>query len=501
MAIEPKAAASKAASKVGAGKVGVEIGHLPIGGVLTTTTSVNIAPPPRFATFTMDSFGISNTRSLHNDTDYVFLSAAVGANAPVFVQKSMGDVNNGNHSVGLSLEVDIPDDDTPVVFSYLIMNSGHQGDNTRQKAAQAALTTVAKEIIAHKAITVGAIAVGAILVPLVVSALAAIAGVLAVVEVGLLLFADCDGLVAAGAIPFTGADLIRRTSAGQRISNNTDHPGIDSPDGCGSNSHYTTACTITTSPATQTVLDLSGAWAVGGVAGPFISVTGNSLSIDMSALHRPTATGSVLSSTEIQVHFPDDKTYTATLQAPNVIRWSNNSTWTKVAAIQTAFDLNGQWLAGGVLGPKITVHGNAISVDMSALKRPTASGTVVNGSEISVNFPDDKTYTATLQPPGTIHWSNNSSWTKFDTAVIKHLFVLVMENRSFDHLLGYQAITGKDAHTGAPTKAEDLTGASFSNQFGTSRYAVSPTAGDTTFQSHDVQHQFLDVLTQLCGPA
>src|SRR5271154_7130987 len=220
MAIEPK------------GPAKVEIGHLPIGEVISTTTTTNITPPGRFATFTMDSFGISNTRSLHNDTDYVFLSVTVGGNAPVFVQKSMGDVN-----------------------------SGHQGDNTRQKAAQAALSTIAKEVITHKAITAGAIAVGAILVPLVVSAVAAVAGVLAVVEVGLLIFADCDGLVAAGAIPFTGADLIRRTSAGQRIANNTDHPGIDSPDGCGSNSHYTTACAITTSPATQTVLDLRGAWA------------------------------------------------------------------------------------------------------------------------------------------------------------------------------------------------------------------------------------------------
>ena len=130
----------------------------------------------------------------------------------------MGDVNNGTHSVGLSIEVDIPDDDTIVVFNYLIMNSGHGGDNTTAKAAQAALSTVAKEIIKHKAITAGAIAVGTILVPFFVSALAAIAGVLAAVEVGLLLFADCDGLVAAGALPFTCSDLIRRTSSGQKIS-------------------------------------------------------------------------------------------------------------------------------------------------------------------------------------------------------------------------------------------------------------------------------------------
>lgn len=460
--------------------------------------------PARFAIFTMENFGISNTRSRHNDTDFVYLSATVGANPPVFVKKSMGDVNNGTHSVGLSIEVDIPDDDTIVVFNYLIMNSGHGDDNTRTKAAQAALSTVAEEIIKHKAVAAGAIAVGTIVVPLFASALAAIAGVLAVVEVGLVLFADCDGLVAAGSLPFTCSDLIRRTGSGQKISENANHPGTDSPTGCGSNSRYTTACTIATAPSIQTVLDLHGAWASGGVAGPFISVTGNTISIDMSAARRPTASGRVLDSTHISVHFPDDKTYTGVLQAPNVIHWSNNSSWTKVPPIQTVIDLNGGWMSGGVLGPIITMHGNSISVDMSALKRPTAAGTVIDGSNISVTFPDDRTYSGVLQPPGTIRWSNNSTWTKFDKSVIKHLFVLVMENRSFDHMLGFQGITGKDAHTGAPTKAEDLTGpggAGFSNQFGTLRYAVMPTAGDTTFHAHDVQHQFLDVLTQLCGQA
>src|SRR6185437_2396378 len=472
--------------------------------------TINPPAPSRFATFTMDNFGISDTRSRHEDTDFVFLSATVGANPPVFAKKSMGDVNNGTHSVGLSIEVDIPDDDTIVVFNYLIMNSGHGDDNTRTKAAQAALSTVAKEIVNHKAVTAGAIAVGTILVPLFVSAIAAIAGVLAAVEVGLLLFADCDGLVAAGALPFTGRDLIRQTSSGQKISQNTNHPGTDSPAGCGSNSRYTTACTITTAPAIQTVLDLRGAWASGGAAGPFVSVTGNSISIDMSAYHRPTASGRVLDSTHISVSFPDDKTYTGVLQAPNVILWSNNSSWTKVPAIQTVIDLNGRWMSGGVLGPVITVHGNSISVDMSALNRPTAVGTVVSGSNISVAFPDAPTVTGVLQPPRTIRWSNNSTWTKFDTSPIKHLFVLMMENRSFDHMLGFQGITGKDAETGAATKAEDLTAPAgqqapqryndYKNPSNaTSRYSVTPTAGDTTFNRHDIKHQFPDVLTQLCG--
>jgi phospholipase C len=486
--------------------------HVPVTGRLPIEP-LNPPAPAMFATFTMDSLGISNTRSLHNDTDFVYLSATVGANPVVFVSKSLGDLNNGTHSVALSVEVDIPNDDTIVVFNYLVVNNGHGDNDAKAKAAQSALSSIAEEIIHHAAVAATAITVGSILVPFFVSALAAVAGIL---EAGLLIFADCDGVVAAGTLPFTCSDLIKKTASGQKIPETANHHGNDSPVGCGSNSQYSTSCTIATAPSIPTVLDLRGAWASGGAPGPFISVTGNSISIDMSASHRPTASGSVLDSTHISVNFPDDKTYTGVLQAPNLITWSNNSSWTKVQAIETVIDLNGQWLSGGVLGPVITVHGNSISIDMSALKRPTATGTVVNGSDISVNFPDDKTYTGVLQKPGTILWSNNSTWTKFATSVIKHLFVLMMENRSFDHMLGYSGITGTDTQTGKPTAVEGLVTSGgnairppvqYYNDYtpppppatATTRYSVTPTAGDTTYNHHDVKHQFFDVMRQLCG--
>src|ERR1700722_3620678 len=91
-------------------------------GVHAVVSGFQIAPPPppRFVTFTMDSLSISNTRSRHNDTDVVHIGINVGGNAPVFVTKKLGDLNNGTHSVGLSIEADIPDDDTIVVFSYLV---------------------------------------------------------------------------------------------------------------------------------------------------------------------------------------------------------------------------------------------------------------------------------------------------------------------------------------------------------------------------------------------
>ncbi len=137
-----------------------------------------------------------------------------------------------------------------------------------------------------------------------------------------------------------------------------------------------------------------------------------------------------------------------------------------------------------------------------------------------------------------------------DNAKIKHIFVLVMENRSFDHLLGFSGITGTDTQTGQTTAIEGLTQAGQKGQYYndytvpidrpelsvvgtgvvahtsptepdassklkvsnlppppppppptavTTRYPVTPTAGDTIYNPHDVQHQFLDVMRQLCG--
>jgi len=88
--------------------------------------------------------------------------------------------------------------------------------------------------------------------------------------------------------------------------------------------------------------------------------------------------------------------------------WKNFVT----APITTVINLNGKWASGGVTGPVIAVHNNAISIDMSFYKRPSAFGLVVDGSDIMVTFPDDSTYTAKLEAPNTIAWSNNSTWTK-----------------------------------------------------------------------------------------
>ena len=60
----------------------------------------------------------------------------------------------------------------------------------------------------------------------------------------------------------------------------------------------------------------------------------------------------------------------------------------------------------------ISEKNTSLTIDMSDYDRPAAHGSIVNGSTITVTFPDDKTYTGNLQPPNTIRWSNGSAWTK-----------------------------------------------------------------------------------------
>jgi phospholipase C len=87
-------------------------------------------------------------------------------------------------------------------------------------------------------------------------------------------------------------------------------------------------------------------------------------------------------------------------------------------------------------------------------------------------------------------------WTLLDQ-LVQHVFVLMLENRSFDHLLGFSGITGTDAETGQPAAINGLSGEE-SNQYNGTSYTVSQPAD--WGMPVDPGHEFPDVLIQLCGP-
>ena len=185
-------------------------------------------------TFTLDSFKITDTRSRHEDTDYVsftlLVKSATGAGTPQTVTKYMGDVNNGTFPVNLTFsKIAVGPADT-VVLNYLIVNSGHKNPSQVVSTLESAGSKLATE-----AGTAAGAAIGSV-IPGLGTALGAIAGWLAG-ELTSMLNANCDGAVAAEQNTFPYNDLTAKTAHGT-FSHTTKHNGTDSPHGCGSNSVY-----------------------------------------------------------------------------------------------------------------------------------------------------------------------------------------------------------------------------------------------------------------------
>jgi len=158
----------------------------------------------------------------------------------------MGDVNNGNHSVGLAfapVSVDLSDF---VIFNYLIINNGHSDQKTiDDDLTKAANTLAGKGAQAAASAISGGLAgligmeIGGVALPILGSLLVAIAGWL-VGDLTGIIFADCDGPVAVEQAALTGVQLRSGTLQGATVSQQATHPGAKSNPGCGGNSLYKT---------------------------------------------------------------------------------------------------------------------------------------------------------------------------------------------------------------------------------------------------------------------
>lgn len=86
---------------------------------------------------------------------------------------------------------------------------------------------------------------------------------------------------------------------------------------------------------------------------------------------------------------------------------------------------------------------------------------------------------------------------------IYHVFVLMLENRSFDHMLGFAGLSGIDAVTGKPTRADDLVDNPHFNVDpagpGTQVFAATPGELKIYPPDPDPGHEFKNALMQLCG--
>ncbi len=87
---------------------------------------------------------------------------------------------------------------------------------------------------------------------------------------------------------------------------------------------------------------------------------------------------------------------------------------------------------------------------------------------------------------------------------VKHVFVLVLENRAFDHMLGFSQITGLDSRTGQPTAVDGVVGSGVFNDDPSAPAVHVPPSIDADFKlsrppDEDPGHEFLDTLMALCG--
>jgi phospholipase C len=81
---------------------------------------------------------------------------------------------------------------------------------------------------------------------------------------------------------------------------------------------------------------------------------------------------------------------------------------------------------------------------------------------------------------------------------IKHVFVLMLENRSFDHMLGFSNLQGVDAITGQPTTIEGVDPARDWNLDPQGNKVPVFTPAKWAMD-YDPGHEFTDVKIQLCG--
>jgi hypothetical protein len=171
----------------------------------------------------------------------------------------------------------------------------------------------------------------------------------------------------------------------------------------------------------ETVINLSGKWEVNK---SILQISVQSSSTITFPWGDATAFGLILNPSTISVTFPSDKTLTGKLEPPDTIRWSDSkgTVWTKIFDMER---IEGRWIPEG--GPEnkqaeISIELStikelsSIEIDMMDFGRPTAHGKIIshsiNDPLISVNFPDDRTYTGNVKEADKIHWSNGSVWTK-----------------------------------------------------------------------------------------
>lgn len=198
-------------------------------------------------TFTLEKLHIDNTRSRHNDTDTVSLTVEVGKGPMHSKTLSMGDVNNGDHGIGLEFQLLIADTTVPFVVSYAVYN----GDTSKLPKAlsdltQATAANALDDILDPSPPTSGPADYGSGPDggdPWNEPGSANVGWLTELSYLGIadFIFPDCDGFVAMDTLG-TKVETLNQAIDGSSnglLRKSVRYPGTNSAAGCGSNSDYT----------------------------------------------------------------------------------------------------------------------------------------------------------------------------------------------------------------------------------------------------------------------
>lgn len=173
--------------------------------------------------FNIDSFQITDTRSVHTDTDYGVLTVNVGTVPPAITtvfSAPYGNLNNGKFNGNMSIQGVNISPDSPVTINYMILNAGSSTpsavDQVLKNVSQA-LTNVTDLTVNNR------------------SAIVSVAAQYAAQFNTVLKLQSCDGLVAAEQDTFTYEELASSTAGSpSSFTQSTAHTG-PKLSGCNSN--------------------------------------------------------------------------------------------------------------------------------------------------------------------------------------------------------------------------------------------------------------------------
>jgi hypothetical protein len=213
-----------------------------------------------FYTVKLESFHIDNTRSRHNDTDTVTFGVQVGMAALPILTFNAGDVNNGDHGVGLHVSsILISDADRPLALSYSIYNgSPNEASTNLNQLATSLLTKGVQFTTNGPSLSFANLSGGrsAVSVPTTIGLAgllantsawyAAVAKVMAEAAINFL-FPNCDGFVAGDVVGMTHQqwDQVIDSQGNNLFRSTMSYPGTNSQSGCGSNSIYSVTWSVT----------------------------------------------------------------------------------------------------------------------------------------------------------------------------------------------------------------------------------------------------------------